>query len=367
MLDDNALASAAFGTAEEIGYLWNEIKKDPRPKVIYGRGNGADKIAAVCDREGIAISDCAVSDGFAKGQTWRGAEVLSLSQACEKYDSCVFIVAFATRIGEVIDRICSLEDRYSVYVPDVPVTDGEHFSDSFYTANLDKIKIAYSLFADDISRQIYENVIKYKLSGRLEYLERAVSEDVSFVDFSLVKVAVDCGAYDGDTARALADSALNLRKLYAVEPDRVNFRKLSAYAEQERRFEVIPVKCAVWCEDGETEFFAGGNRGSSLFYVGYKAKKETVALRAIDSIVGEEWVDYIKFDTEGAEREALDGALETIRRCRPILKISAYHRSEDLFELTEKITSFNLGYKIYLRRNRCIPAWEAELYAVPNH
>lgn len=364
MMQNGINLSAVFPSAEEIGYIWTRIKNDPRPKVIYGTGNGADKILAVCDREGVSVLDCAVSDGFAKGQAWRDGRVISLTEACDKYDSCIFIVAFATREGEVIDRIRSLEPRHSVYVPDVPVTDGALFSDSFYSDNLETIKSAYSLFADDISRQIYENVIKYKLSGRLYYLEDATSEDLSFVDFSKVSVAVDCGAYDGDTIRALAEVAPSLKRAYAIEPDRVNFRKLSAYAEAESRFEVIPIKCAVWREDSETEFFAGGNRGSSLFYVGYKAKREKVSLRALDGLI-DEAPDYIKFDTEGAESEAIEGVKKILYEYRPIIKISAYHRSEDLFVLTKKIAELDLGYEIYLRRNRCIPAWEAELYAVP--
>ena len=348
-------------------YIWDEIKKDPRPKVLYGRGNGADKILAVCEKENITIDDCAVSDGYVReGQEWNGKQIISLTEACEKYESCVFIVAFATREGEVIDRIRSLEDRHEVFVPDVPVTDGELFSPDFYLKNEEAISSTASLFADNISRQIYKNIIKYKLSGKIGYLENSVCNDLSFVDFSKIRVAVDCGAYDGDTLRELSNSASNLKKAYAVEPDSVNFRKLSAYAENETHFEVIPINCAVWKEDGEAEFFAGGNRGSSIFYAGYKAKKRTVALRSIDSLFEHESPDYIKFDTEGAESEALDGSAGVIRRCRPILKVSAYHRSEDLFALTQKIMSLSSDYKIYLRRNRCIPAWEAELYAIPN-
>lgn len=348
-------------------YIWDEIKNDPRPKVLYGRGNGADKIFAVCEKENITIDDCAVSDGYAReGQTWLGKQVLSLSEACEKYESCVFIVAFATREGDVIDRIKSLEPKHSVFIPDVPVTDGELFSEKFYQKNAAAISEASRLFADDISRQIFENIIKYKLSGKIEYLENAVCNDLSFIDFSNIRVAVDCGAYDGDTLRELYKTASNLKKAYAVEPDRVNFRKLSAYAESEKGFEILPINCAIWKEDGETEFFAGGNRGSSIFYVGYKAKRQIVPLRSIDSLCENELPNYIKFDTEGAESEALDGSIDVIRKCRPILKVSAYHRSEDIFTLTKKIASIATDYKIYLRRNRCIPAWEAELYAVPN-
>ena len=83
----------------------------------------------------------------------------------------------------------------------------------------------------------------------------------------------------------------------------------------------------------------------------------------IDSIADEK-IDYIKYDVEGAEREALTGSHEVILRDRPTLLISLYHRSRDIFELINIVKEKYPDYKLYLRRLKCLPAWEIDLIAV---
>ena len=42
--------------------MWNYLKLKNKPIVLYGMGNGADKILAVCDAKGIEIQDFFASD-----------------------------------------------------------------------------------------------------------------------------------------------------------------------------------------------------------------------------------------------------------------------------------------------------------------
>lgn len=69
-------------------------------------------------------------------------------------------------------------------------------------------------------------------------------------------------------------------------------------------------------------------------------------------------------DVEGAEREALWGACQTIARYNPRLMVALYHRNEDLFELPLLVHKLNSKYKLYIRHQLYIPAWETNLYAV---
>ena len=77
-----------------------------------------------------------------------------------------------------------------------------------------------------------------------------------------------------------------------------------------------------------------------------------------------EKIDYIKYDVEGAEREALEGSREVILRDNPCLLVSLYHRSRDIFELINYIKDEYPQYSLYLRRLRCLPAWEIDLICV---
>ena len=49
-------------------------------------------------------------------------------------------------------------------------------------------------------------------------------------------------------------------------------------------------------------------------------------------------------DVEGAEREALWGACQTIARYNPRLMVALYHRNEDLFELPLLVHKLNSKY-----------------------
>ena len=109
-------------------------------------------------------------------------------------------------------------------------------------------------------------------------------------------------------------------------------------------------------------FDGSGNRNSTLISKGIEVNRppKTVEVDAesLDNALGGERVDYIKFDVEGAEKEAIEGAFGTIEKHRPALMISLYHRSEDVFALPLMIHERFPDYKFYIRRREYIPAWD---------
>lgn len=58
--------------------------------------------------------------------------------------------------------------------------------------------------------------------------------------------------------------------------------------------------------------------------------------------------DFIKMDIEGSELAALKGGERTIRRDKPKLAISLYHRPEDFFIIPRWIDSLGVGYRLHL-------------------
>ncbi|MEK7752345.1 MAG: FkbM family methyltransferase, partial [Acidobacteriota bacterium] len=74
-----------------------------------------------------------------------------------------------------------------------------------------------------------------------------------------------------------------------------------------------------------------------------------VPLTTLDKLVAElklERVDYIKMDIEGAEREALKGAAQTLRRFKPRLMLDSYHLPDDPEVLPKVIASMQLAYRL---------------------
>jgi len=348
--------------------LWNYLKSQKKKSIVmYGMGNGADKILDVCDSYGITVCDFFASDGFVRGHAFHGKVVLSYSEIKEKYgaDNIIVLLSFASSLPSVLDTIYKVADECELYAPDVPVCGGNLFCHEFYEDNKEKINAARSLFADDISREIFDNVISYKLTGDIKYLRLAETDKSETYNDILnarnIKTAVDAGAYNGDTVRELKAYAPELEKVFALEPDRRNFRKLSEYAEAESRFSVKAIQSAAWNNSAVLNYDASGNRNAGV-NTGAKKTVEVNAL-TIDSLTDER-VDYIKYDVEGAEKEALLGSMGIIKEYRPALLVSAYHRSEDIFELPLLISSLEPSYKLYLRRQRYVPAWDLNILAV---
>lgn len=354
---------------ESYGDLWQYLAsvKD-KSIVIYGMGNGADKIISVCERYGIEIADFFASDGFVRGHSFHSKRVLSYSEVKEKYGAknMIVLLSFASSLPDVLDTIYKVASECELYAPDVPVVGNELFNREFFNANRDKIEFARSLFADEESRRIFDNVIKYKLYGDIGLLRCSESskDEVysSLLEARNISFAIDAGAYNGDTARELAEYAPKLEKIWALEPDRRNFRKLSEYAESENRFEVRPIQSAAWKERTTLVYDASGNRNAGV----NPSAKKTVQVSAvpIDSLSVER-VDYIKYDVEGSEAAALHGSETIIRTHRPALLVSAYHRSEDVFSLPILLHDLEPSYKLYMRRYRYIPAWDLNLLAMP--
>ncbi len=349
--------------------MWDVIAKDGRPIVVYGMGNGADKLISRLEEYGVEISDFFASDGFVRGHFFHGKKVLSFSEIKEKYSDFLILLSFASNREEVLSLLSDINEKYDMLIPDMPVADIlEFFDKDFFNKHYIDIRRAYDHFSDEESKNCFSAIINYKLSGKMEYLSGAFSdrEDIySIISKKNIVNMIDAGAYNGDTVREAKEYFKNLKAVIAIEPDKRNYKKLLKYSEAERIISVISINAAVWCEDSLGNFSESGNRNSSVSSTAsFKHRDEEINLIALNSFSSFS-ANYIKYDVEGAEKEALSGSFELIRRDRPALLISLYHRSRDIFDLVNFTANNAEDYVFYLRRLRCVPAWELDLICIP--
>ena len=157
--------------------MWDRLKKETRPIVVYGMGNGADKLFRRLEKYGVAVSDVFASDGFVRGHSYRGYRVKSFSEIKESYSDFVILLSFASNRKDVVEMIEKINREYELYIPDMPVSDeNEYFDRDFYNSNYEKISMVYKSLADDVSRKIYSSVLNYKLTGKLSCLLDAYTE-----------------------------------------------------------------------------------------------------------------------------------------------------------------------------------------------
>ena len=215
----------------------------------------------------------------------------------------------------------------------------------------DRIARVYERLADGRSKEIYANVLTFRLFGEGPEIPTLAQEEKYFPRELFTPSAgehfVDCGAFDGQTLRdLLALTGNRIGAYYALEPDPANFERLEQFAarlpeELRAKMELSP--CAAWSGAGEIPLYALHGPGSfAAPYGGTRAAATT-----IDGLLGGRRATAIKMNIEGSELAALKGAEETIRRWKPKLMAAGYHKTWDFWEVPERM--LEAGYAVYLR------------------
>ena len=341
---------------------WETLKETNKPIILYGTGNGADKVMDEFERLGIRISAVAASDGFARKRTFRGFDVRGISRTEEDFSDFIIALAFATSLAEIMDYIKQLAEKHPVIMPVVPVFGNTIFNREYIESHTEKLEQSRAMLCDEESRRIFDNMVRFQFTGELSYLFSAESsrEDAlrNILKLTDTEHMLDLGAYRGDTIEELIKLTGGYTSVTAFEPDRKTFDKLSEYASDKDNITLYPF--AVWSEKKELVFNGGGGRQSSLD----KSGKYSVTATDVDSVIRDKPITYLKADVEGAEAEMLMGTKNLLLNQKPKLSISCYHKTEDLCTLIPLIHNINPEYKIFLRHHPYIPFWDTNLYCI---
>lgn len=171
---------------------------------------------------------------------------------------------------------------------------------------------------------------------------------------------IDGGCFDCKTSYRFAKwCGGSYSSIIAFEPDPGNYAKCCENIQDNPLANFQLINAGLSDREGTTVFNAK-NVGSSriisaeLSAAADLAKTNTgdiISIRtaAIDDIIGDRTVGFIKMDIEGAEFDALRGAKNTILRDKPLLAISVYHLRGDLFAIMDYLHQLLPEYRFYLR------------------
>lgn len=191
---------------------------------------------------------------------------------------------------------------------------------------------------------------------------------------------VDGGCFDCETSKRFAEWCDNhYSKILAFEPDRKNYQKCLSISDNSKlRLELLPFGLS---DQRRTVCFAANGKGDSFVFEAsqadnqtyfynssrgdYVKNKTTIQTIALDEVVQDTKVGFIKLDIEGSELSALHGAQNTILRDKPLMAVCVYHRCGDVLSIMDYLHRLVPEYHFWLRQYGTLGR-ETVLYAAIN-
>ena len=328
---------------------------------IFGAGKTARIIYSVLAKQNKQVEAFLVSNG--DNFKIDNIKVLNISQEYNNIDQTIpviigvfnreknaninFIVEYLRKFN--IDKIISPFDFYNSVSNQLNnwywLTDK-----TFYTKHSQKYIEVKNLFDEPKSIIIFERIINFLTSFDYNLLPTAEIENQYFPEdiniWNNKGAFLDIGSFDGQTLLDAYRKYGKIQLAIAYEPDPQNIILIkNKFAEINIAEQIFFIPCGVWSKTETLRFAAGGGESSSIQENG----DIIIQCLSLDETLLDVNIGYIKMDIEGAEIDALQGAQYTIKKYRPTLAISLYHKPEHLFTIPLLINGWNLGYKFYIR------------------
>ncbi|WP_316630097.1 FkbM family methyltransferase [uncultured Ruminococcus sp.] len=366
--------------------VWTTLAQADKPIILYGMGNGADKVLDELEKRHIKAAGVMASDDFCRYQEYRGFTVQKQRDFEEQFrllgyasnidtipqspfgDSSLsqrepndFIIAlcFGSSLPDVMAHIRHVAEQHKLLVPNIPVAGESIMDDRFIAQYRQEIKHAYSLLADEQSRKVFKGALDFYYTGELKYLDMIESDkDEVFANILRLREEryLDLGAYRGDTVDEFLHYTDGYQSIIAVEPNPKNYKKLCEHIADIGNATALHAGIA-----GRAGTMTISKKAGRMPVLGDTNGVE-IPVTTVDTIDCSP--TYIKIDIEGMEPQMLSGAEHTLRTLKPKLNLAAYHRTEDFFLLILQLHEINPDYRIYLRKHPYIPCWDLNIYAV---
>jgi FkbM family methyltransferase len=342
-----------------------------RSLAIVGAAGEGQRLARICATENIKIDAIVDDDSRKQGMSVAGHAVAPV-QALAQLPKSTPIVIASHRLHRVTQRLRDLGFKTVVPFAMLQVQAPEVFAPHMFYDNLlddlltnrGEYLALHGRLADDHSRRVLDAVLGFRQTLDPAVLQPLVTEHDLYApeglfEFAGNEVYVDGGSYDGDTIRSFIERVHGrFADIYAFEPDPVTFAKLTANFRHEPR--VHPIHAGLHSHGGSLRFRDDASRGAIFSNDG----EIEMPVTTIDDVLGDRPLTYVKMNIEGAEPDALRGGQNAIRRWRPRLAISVYHRADDLWRIPQQVLGLDAGYKLYLRQHDG-GIIETVLYALP--
>lgn len=330
-----------------------------RALVLYGAGELGSRTANWLIKNGIH-PDCFCDRGKNGIHSKTTLPIISPQDLLLQYEDANILICSVAHAESIQRDLITLgvpEDRIfltkGLKIHEMTVED--------FLPYVDGYEWAYNFFADDASKKvILQRVSGYLLSSPLQSSSGIEYFDREVMSLSSEEVFVDGGLFNGDTASDFMRFVEGqFKHYYGFEIDPENYRQAAINLTGVER--VTLIRKGLWSREAELRFQANLSASTKLSESG----DEIAHVTSLDTFF-EEITDkptLIKMDIEGAEKEALLGTEKIIKSVKPKLAICAYHKPEDIYELTKLLVEYDVGYR-YTLRHYSNTLLDTVLYAV---
>ena len=358
---------------------FEKILKRSREVVIFGAGNLGKKALRALQSQGYEVKGFLDNNTSLHGKKVEGVMVSSIAEGWRLHGDAVGVVV-AIYFGEAKDtmgeRIAPLHEagfsriaHFGHLAWKYPEGLLPHYSldlPSNLIPKKTRILEGFSLFHDLTSLRYFVDHVEWRLALDFNLLPRPVSQTIyfheSFLRENPEEFLIDGGAFTGDTLKSFLEGfgRNGFYQALCFEPDPRNFETLReaavSLASEKGLIQVYPYALGDVVAKIRVE-----TSGGPSSRVGFG--ETTISCRMIDEFATEDLSpSFIKLDIEGYELPALRGALETIRKNKPVLAVSAYHKQDDLWELPLNIHTMQPEYEFRLAPH-VADGWDLVLYA----
>lgn len=342
-------------------YRYNGLPEDTRHVIIFAHQRNAveacERVAAHCPQ--AVIAGICVHKGKHNSVTahihGEKRTIPVLAPDCLKdFPHCLAVLFWSGCI--VPDLLYHLETavRSTLNIaifPRLPIGTGRKIDATLYTRFGPELENIYSNLADDESRFAFASVVKGLLTGDIEWLRPPICPEYQHpaVLPAPGDIVLDAGLFDSTVLRRFALAVGPQGHCYGFEPEPDNL----AFVRQTLQHfgdpgNITLVQKGLFSHQGHMHISAQGPSGALQFNANEKSSPCEVI--DVDSFV-EEYslprIDLIKMDIEGAEMDALRGAVKSIQRWHPKLHICAYHHIQDVIDIPMFIKQIAPGYRFY--------------------
>lgn len=187
---------------------------------------------------------------------------------------------------------------------------------------------------------------KYIITGRSQPYPRELKIIKKYLENNPEKnnFYIDIGGHIGTTA--LPFSRL-FKNVLVYEPNKTNYDFLVNNIKRNNFKNVEAINCGVSNKNMNAQVVKHG-KNSGCFYLKECNENEGIKVVKLDDLKLEN-IDFIKIDTEGSELLVLEGALNLIKKNKPLIQVETNKCSDKYFGYNKsKIFNFlkELNYKI---------------------